>query len=232
MPETTSQATLGLPAAKLPEGSYRSTFTDLIAMEHPANETCKQHVLNRLAQLGYLSPDCRQEILISLKLIRKPKWSHLAIPGHGAGKCWFICEGLLKAYYLSRMNKQRVIAFFNSEDLVLDTYLFFHEKSYPYYITTLEDSIIAELSFAEAQNLSARFPELHKICLKLSGIANRKSVLRNRILHKEEATLCYKAFCKWFPFHEKISREDIAAYLNISKSRLNHIILKVRAEEK
>ncbi|MNR60849.1 hypothetical protein D3C85_1824410 [compost metagenome] len=68
------------------------------------------------------------------------------------------------------------------------------------------------------------YSEYSLVSSKICGLVNKKAVIRSKILNKEEGALKYLAFLKWHPYHHRISREDLCQYLNLSKSRLRHII--------
>lgn len=184
----------------------------------------KQQALNKLRSLGYLSAACCRQFLDSAVLIRKDSGQFITRPGREADKLWFIIQGLVKAYYLNKNNRERIIHFTKEDEFLFDSYLFFHEKKYPYYIQCLEDCVLVEINFSAVKELMQTYPEYCLLNGKICGLVNKKAVIRSKILNKQEGTFKYQAFLKYHPYHHRISREDLCQYLNLSKSRLRHII--------
>lgn len=184
----------------------------------------KQKAIIKLLSLAYLSPECREHVLESFAVIRKEKDQFIAKPGQEANKLWYLYSGILKAYYLSNSNWQNITSFCCEDEYLVDSYLFFYEMPYPYYVQCIEDCVLVELRFGDLKKLIKTYPEFGLLSSKLAAISSQKAEIKNRVLNKRDAVLKYKTFCKWYPYHHRINRRDQAHFINVSNSRLRHII--------
>lgn len=187
-------------------------------------QLAQDQALRKLTSIQALRPECKAKLSQSLEISEKQSGDFLLRLKQPANRFWFIARGLVKAYYLSSSKEQRVFSFYWDDDFLIDTYHLYHEKRYPYYIECIEECILISITYEAHLDLLKNYSDYALLHLKLAGITSRKAEIRNKILSKKAAALRYESFCKKHPVRARIPANDIASYLCISRSRLDHIL--------
>lgn len=157
-----------------------------------------------------------------------PKSQLILRPGQISNRVWFIEKGSALGF-VYKEEKKIPLWFWDENDIVLSLHSFFSQVSSETYIELLEPSVLLSISYEEVLELIKTYPETNGYIRKIMDEHQHTS--ENRVLRFASLTPQehYLYLIKNKPaIFRKVSVENIAAYLGISRKTLNRIRTRTR----
>jgi CRP-like cAMP-binding protein len=152
---------------------------------------------------------------------RFKKGHTLSSPSIRSHAIWYISSGLAKEYYYDASGKMVITAFWQENELMVDTESFFGKKRSEKYIELIDDCVLLTLDSKQAHELQSQYPEVQRLGYSILSAAKRKDNERSQVigLNAKEGNIL---FCKIFP-SERISVSDAASFLGLIRTTLSTI---------
>ena len=170
--------------------------------------------------------------LFAKKLVAKtyPKDTHLIQAGDICKYTYFVNRGLIRLYDINKKGIEKNTLFAREEWWVSDLYSFHSQKPGTYFLQTLEDSEVFQLSKHAMENLLLEIPKLERYwrILHINAFISQQE----RVMHmiSKTAEVRYLDFIQKFPDAElRISQKHIASYLGITPEFLSKMKSTLRS---
>ena len=148
---------------------------------------------------------------------------HLLQPGDGEHDLWFVCDGLLRFYYLGEHGAESNKAFIETG---FAGPLAASALGLPviYGVEALEDSQLLAADFMTFRALFDEHPVFERFGRKLAELLLMRKELRTRSLLQQSATERYLSFKHEHPnLLRRVPQYQIASYLGITEVSLSRI---------
>ena len=158
------------------------------------------------------------ELRKGCRFTKKKKNEFLLFEGEVSRYAWYLQKGLVRCYY--ERDEHEVTTWFMEEDhaIVLFESLFRQKKSV-YNIQALEDCELYGIRIEDILHLVDTHPEMHYIRTTISDRFSNLKDIRIRATSMRYPNDRYAYFVRHFPhLLGRLTLEQIASYLNISKS--------------
>jgi len=170
-----------------------------------------------------LPKECNEELLNSAKLLKIKKETILVKEGQYSDKTFFILNGCARAYYL-KDGKDISDWFAFENEFISSINSFFLKVPSPHYIEVLEDSVLVEISRAEADRLADKyraFERLTKIIVTKTMLQQQARIASMQFYSAEQK---YNNLLSIYPtITQRIPLTHIASYIGITLETLSRI---------
>jgi len=162
------------------------------------------------------------QAIFRLQLVEKGE--NFISEGEIAGHVAFVCNGLLRSYYISPKGEEFNKHFFLEGTFLAPLTSLVLKIPSPLYIGTLETTRILIAEFADLESLYDKHLILNKLARKLTEFAWIGKEKRETQLIMLSATDRYQAFLEEYPgLESRIPQYHIASYLGITPVQLSRI---------
>jgi CRP-like cAMP-binding protein len=119
-------------------------------------------LLQNIAQHITLTPD-EEEILLNLTSVKEYKEkTFLLKEGQICNSIYFVIKGILCGYFYEDKNIEKIIRFSGTENWITDLKSFNHKIPSRFYIKTLEDSEVIQISIENFEELLNKVPKMER----------------------------------------------------------------------
>lgn len=202
-------------------------------MQPQSNSAYLTQLRTTLEQWTILSEEAWAQLTAVFTLKTAAPKTNIAFPGDTAHELIFVCQGLLRFYYLSENGKETNKAFVVENEFAgplasaaLNLPLYFG-------IEALEETTMLVAPFSQFQLLYEQHPAFERIGRKLAELLLIRKEVRMRSMLEQTATERYLDFIQNQPtLAERIPQYHLASYLGITEvslSRLKNNAPKVMA---
>lgn len=192
------------------------------------NKAFDQHISSFLQTFPALSPEAIEFLRSFIIIESYNKKDHLYQSGEVQKELGYVCEGLLRRYYVNEEGKRITTGFSNEKKYITDYPSFLRQIPSKYAIECLEPSIIIKLPYD-------KFQESYKL-YKSSEMYGRLMAEQVLIMQTDrtESFLFQNAEERYLTFLEqhkdivnRISLSHLASYLGIERQSLSRIRSKL-----
>ncbi|HTN19910.1 MAG TPA: Crp/Fnr family transcriptional regulator [Pelobium sp.] len=164
----------------------------------------------------------------TVKVVDLKKKDFLLKEGEICRSNYFVEKGCLRLYFINEKGNEQIIQF-ALENWWLSDYISFNNASpAKFYIQTVEDSVIIELSHNNQEKLLDEIPALEKYFRKVLQISYAASQNRLRFLYGYSKEENYQQFTSLFPeFVQRIPQYMLASYLGFTPEYLSELRKKL-----
>lgn len=136
----------------------------------------------------------------------------------------FVLSGCLKTFYIDNEGQEHIVMFAIENWWTADLGSFITQTAADYNVQCLENSVLAQLSYEDLQQLYLQIPKLEKffrIIIQKAFVASQKRLINNLSLPAKER---YLQFREQYPqIEQRVPQYMIASYLGITKEFLSKI---------
>lgn len=161
------------------------------------------------------------------KVLRKIPVSKKEIVLHQGDVCkhiYFVNEGVLRAYYSDKNDRETTIMFGVGDWWITDMYSFLNQQPALMNLEALENSEVLELSKADLDKLYVEVPKFERffrIIIQNAYVREQVRVIHNLSMTAEER---YEVFMQKYPhIAQRVTQKQIASYLGITPEFLSSI---------
>ncbi len=157
------------------------------------------------------------------------KYTHLLQSGEVCKYTYFVNQGVLRLYDIDEKGYEKVALFAREEWWVSDVYSFHSQKPGTYFLQTLEDTEVLQLSKYQMEELLLDIPKLERFWRILHINAFVAQQERTMQMVAKTAESRYLEFIAKFPEAElRIAQKHIASYLGITPEFLSKMKSKLK----
>lgn len=157
---------------------------------------------------------------------------HLHYPGSTEYELIFVCEGLLRFYYLAEDGTESNKAFVTGGNFAGPLAAATLNLPVIYGVEALEDTILLAADFKDFTALFEEHPVFDRFGRKLAELILRRKELRTRSLLQRSAKERYRDFrTQHADLIAKVPQFHIASYLGVTESSLSRIKREVAQEQ-
>lgn len=136
----------------------------------------------------------------------------------------FVLSGSLKTFYIDNEGQEHIVMFAIENWWTADLGSFITQTAADYNVQCLENSILAQLSYEDLQQMYSQIPKLERffrIIIQKAFVAVQKRIINNLSMPAKER---YLQFREQYPLIEqRVPQYMIASYLGITKEFLSKI---------
>ena len=182
-------------------------------------------VIPFLNEIFPLSDDCISELGCIIQEARFKKRSFLLKAGQVCTNIYFIQTGLIRSY-TTHGNKQRCSWFMKEGDIIISIKSFYNQARSIEYIQALEDSTLSYISFSNLEKIYRKYLEFNFVGRMLTQKYYQLWDDRLKTLHESAAERYVWLRDNHPELVQRVSTDDIASYLGISREHLQRIKYK------
>lgn len=192
------------------------------------NEICAIQFKRFLGRYVELDASEWNAFISLFKEQRYKKGENIISPTFDASKIFFICNGLIRYFYLAEDGKEWNKAFFCEHSLSSSfTSDFLGDRS-PYGVQTIEETSILIANYSEFENLFDSYHTIERIGRKFIEDVLKSKMKRERSFLKNNATERYQDFLlNYSSLLQRIPQYHIASYLGVEETSLSRILAKL-----
>ena len=186
--------------------------------------TDTKKIIETICQLyGPLPPECKTEILNTVRFLDLKKDTTLVREGQYADKTYFIVNGCARAYYL-KDGKDVSDWFAFESDFISSVNSFFLNVPSPHYIELLEDSLLLEFSRADTNEWANKYHEFERLSKNIITKAMLQQQERIVSMQFHSAQEKYENLLSIQPnIDQRVPLTHIASYIGITLETLSRI---------
>ncbi len=143
----------------------------------------------------------------------------------------FVLSGCLKTFYIDNEGQEHIVMFAVENWWTADLGSFITQTPADYNVQCLENSVLAQLSFEDLQQLYIQIPKLERffrIIVQKAYVASQKRLISNFSLPAKERYLQFRE--QYLQIEQRVPQYMIASYLGITKEFLSKIRSQLIAE--
>ena len=182
-------------------------------------------VIPFLNEIFPLTDDCISELGCIIQEARFKKRSFLLKAGQVCTNIYFIQTGLIRSY-TTHGNKQRCSCFIKEGDIIISIKSFDNQARSIEYIQALEDTTLSYISFSNLEKIYRKYLEFNFVGRMLTQKYYQLWDDRLKTLHESAAERYVWLRDNHSELVQRVSTDDIASYLGISREHLQRIKYK------
>jgi CRP-like cAMP-binding protein len=180
---------------------------------------------NKLDNWVKLSPENWHKFIAIFRQKTFTPRETILLPGENKHELFFVCEGLLRFYYLDENGIESNKAFICENMFAGPLAAFALELPVVYGINALETTTVFVAPYQDFVNLFEIDPAFDRIGRKLAEWLLMRKELRMRSLLQKKAKDRYLEFVKQHPqFVQRVPQYHIASYLGITEVSLSRLV--------
>ncbi len=186
-----------------------------------------QHLINKIKNSIFLSPDAEKHIYAIAKEIEFIKGTILITEEQTVKKTYFVTEGCLRSYGLDQNGKEHTLQFAIQNWWISDFIAIYNNEPAILNVECITDSKVIEFNASDLDKIHSLFPEFEAFQRK--NLERHVVSLYKRIINQLQLTASerYNAFLNQYPDIEQyIPNYHIASYLGITQQSLSRIRVK------
>jgi CRP/FNR family transcriptional regulator, anaerobic regulatory protein len=191
-----------------------------------------EKLLQRLNGLHPMNELLTEKIRSIASITDHPRKTYVLQEGQVCKSACLVLEGLTRSYYVNE--GREITSRFMDEGAIITSWMSYYEqRPGNEFIETLEDTVLACISYKDIQQLYREFPEFNIISRKQVEHAFYLAEKRTQMLRKHTAEEKYKFFIDNHPtLLQKVALKHIATYLGMSEETFSRIRSRYHKNEK
>ncbi|ADY50795.1 putative transcriptional regulator, Crp/Fnr family [Pseudopedobacter saltans DSM 12145] len=184
-------------------------------------------LLTAISHIIPVNSQLREAINHAFKQKEYQKLDILKNYGEVANTLYFIEKGLCRIYYVNESGKDITYGFYKEGDFISIAESFFTQSPSVYCVESLEDCLVAAISFRDFVNLNNEFPAIEKVKSHVLQYFLLIATSRIVALQFQSAQQRYDALLEQQPeILQRAPLGHIASYLGITQETLSRIRAK------
>ena len=210
------------PGAKRTADHYSNTSSHLIVTPY------HQQLKTALAAWVDLDDDQWHRLVGLFEVRTAREQEHLLLPGDRIYELFFVCEGLLRFYYLADNGTESNKAFIAEDQFAGPLAASALDLPVIYGVQTLEPTTLLAARYADFVTLFEEHPVFDRLGRKLMEWMVVQKELRERVALHQTARERYLAFVQQYPqFAQRVPQYHIASYLGMTAESLSRLRRKL-----
>lgn len=187
-------------------------------------ESLFQSILSNVAKHISLTNTEANQFTSLLRKSDVSKKEILLVQGQVCKSIYFVNNGILRAYYTDKQDKETTIMFGSADWWITDMFSFLNQQPSLMHMEAIENSEVLELSKKDLDQLYIdvpKFERFFRIIIQNAYVREQVRVIHNLSMTAEER---YQVFIQKYPhIVQRVTQKQIASYLGITPEFLSAI---------